>query len=97
MAKESSHPRPKNVRLQMRISRDQRRLLQRAADLQGRSLTDFVIGCAEEAAVRTIQETRVIRLTPRDSRIFAEALLNPLPPNPALRRAYRRYKTLIDS
>lgn len=45
--------------------------------------------------MRTIEETQIIRLSANDSRIFAEALLNPRSPNQKLRVAARRYMKLI--
>ncbi len=72
---------PRDGRLQARIPRDHKGLFQRAALLQGRTLTDFVIARVHEAAVRVIAETQTIRLSARDSRAFAEALLNPREPN----------------
>jgi uncharacterized protein (DUF1778 family) len=78
-------------RLEARITRDQKALLQRAADLQGRSLTDFVVSSAHDAAVRTIEEMQMIRLSAEDSRALAEALLNPRKPTERLRAAARRY------
>lgn len=94
-ARQTSRTRPKIERLEARISCEQKKLFQRAADLQGRSLTDFVVGSAQEAAVRTVQEMEIIHLSLRDSQIFAEALLKPQAPNAALRRAFRRHKDLI--
>ena len=78
-------------RLETRISREQKALLQRAAELQGRTLTDFVVTNLQQAAVRAIEEAQIIRLSPEDSRAFAEALLNPHSPSPKLRSAARRY------
>jgi Protein of unknown function (DUF1778) len=37
----------------------------------------------------------IIRLSAEDQRAFAEAILNPPEPTPALRRATRRYRELI--
>ncbi len=82
-------------RLEARVTREQKALMQRAADLQGRTLTDFVVTNLQEAAVRIIEEAQVIRLSAQDSRIFAEALLHPRSPNQKLRAAARRYKKLI--
>jgi uncharacterized protein (DUF1778 family) len=87
--------RPRVERLEARISRDQKRLFQRAADLQGRTLTDFVVSSAQEAAVRTIGEMEIIRLNAEDSRAFAEALLKPREPTERLRAAARRYREFI--
>ena len=78
-------------RLEARVSREQKTLFQRAAQLQGRTLTDFVIVSAHQAAVRTIEEMETIRLNAADSRAFADAILNPREPNEKLRAAARRY------
>jgi len=42
-------------------------------------------------------ERTVIRLTARDSAMLAEALLNPVEPNDALRAAAQRYRVLVES
>jgi uncharacterized protein (DUF1778 family) len=81
-------------RLEARITREQRALFQRAAELEGRTLTDFVIASVQERAVKTIEQMEAIRLSAADSRAFAEALLNPRKPNETLRAAARRYRTL---
>lgn len=87
--------RTRAARLEARISRNQKALFRRAAELQGRTLTDFVVTNLQEAAARTIEETRIIRLSKDDSRNFIEALLNPRSPNQKLRAAARRYMRLI--
>jgi uncharacterized protein (DUF1778 family) len=78
-------------RLEARVSADQKGLFQRAAELQGRTLTDFVIASVHEAAVRTLAEMQAVKLTAQDSQAFAEALLNPREPSPRLQTAARRY------
>ena len=82
----------RDERLEARISRDQKALFQRAADLQGRTLTDFVVASAHDAAVRAIQDTALIRLNAEQSRRFADALLRPRKPNAKLVGAARRYR-----
>jgi uncharacterized protein (DUF1778 family) len=75
-----------------RISDEQKRLLQRAADIRGQTLTEFVVSAAQEAATRAIVDQQVIELSVRDSQAFAEGVLNPPPVGPSLRAAARRYK-----
>jgi len=87
--------RPRSERLEARISSEQKALFQRAAELQGRTLTDFVIASVHESAVKAIAELEAIRLTVADSRAFAEALLHPREPVPELRAAAERYKKLV--
>ena len=85
----------RTARLEARIAPDALALVRRAAELQGRSVSDFVVAAAQEAASRTIEETQIIRLSVEDQRAFAEAILNPPKPLPALRRAAAAYRSLI--
>ncbi|RJF88834.1 DUF1778 domain-containing protein [Oleomonas cavernae] len=81
----------RSERLEARVSADQKDLFLRAAELQGRTLTDFVIASVHEAAVRTIETMQSIQLTAQESRAFAEALLEPREPGRRLKEAARRY------
>ena len=82
-------------RLEARVSPELKSLLERAAGLEGRSLTDFVVASAQAAAVETIQRHEVIALTARDSLAFMQALADPPGPNERLRAATRRHRELI--
>ncbi len=86
---------PKTARLEARITPDLHLLLKRAAELEGRSVTDFVVAAAQDAAERRIEQAHVIRLSLEDQRAFAEAILNPPEPTPVLRRAFRRHREVI--
>jgi uncharacterized protein (DUF1778 family) len=78
-------------RIEARISPDALAIVKRAAEIQGRSVSDFVVAAAQEAAHRTIEETQIIRLSVEDQRAFAEAILNSPPLTPAMERAIDRY------
>ena len=78
-------------RLEARVSSQLKRLFQRAADLQGVTLSDFLISSARKTALQTVEETEIIRLSERDSRFVAELLIHPPAPSPRLRAAMRRY------
>ena len=82
-------------RLEARITADQKALLQRAAALEGRSITDFAVSSAQAAAEETIRRHEVITLTARDSAAFVEAVMNPPAPNERLRDAARRHQALV--
>jgi uncharacterized protein (DUF1778 family) len=85
----TEHKRPrggrttKRERLEARITPEQKEFLQRAADLQRRSLSDFVVDSVQRAAEEVIRTYEVITLTAPDSRAFVEALINPPPPTNA--------------
>lgn len=78
-------------RLEARITREEKKLLQEAATARGLSLTAFVTSSAREAAVRTLQERHIIDLGRRDQEIFVKTLLNPEAPNKRLRAAAERH------
>jgi uncharacterized protein (DUF1778 family) len=85
----------RTARIEARIAPEALSVVKRAAELQGRSVSDFVIESAVTMAEKTIEETCLIRLAVEDQRAIAEALLNPAPLAPALERAIERYRTLI--
>ena len=82
-------------RLEARISTDLHSLLKRAAELQGRTMTDFVVSAVQDAAQRAIEQSEVIRLSLADQECFAQALLSPSEPAPALKRAFARHSKLL--
>lgn len=82
----------RNARLETRVSSDQKSLFQRAATLSGRSLSEFVIDSAQEAATRIIKEHEVIRLTLDEQEAFVTALLAPSVPGSRLSQAARNYR-----
>jgi len=86
----------KSARLEARITPDLQALLRRAAELEGRSVTDFVVAAAQKAAEERIEQAQIIRLSLEDQRAFVAAILDPPEPEPALRRAFRRHGDLID-
>ena len=83
------------ARLEARISPDLHKMLKRAAELQGSTLTQFVVTAVQKAATQTIEEAEVIRLSLADQSCFADALGNPPPANPALKRAFKKRDALL--
>lgn len=86
----------KSARLEARLPQNVYALLQRAAEVEGRSISDFVVSAAKEAAERTIAQRGLMQLTSEDQMRFAEALLSPAPPTPAMKRAAAAHNELID-
>jgi uncharacterized protein (DUF1778 family) len=89
------HEPARTARLEARISPDALAAVKRAAEIQGRSLSEFVVSAAEAAAHRAIEDTHLIRLSVEDQRRFAELLLDPPAPNAALRRAKEAHARLV--
>jgi uncharacterized protein (DUF1778 family) len=76
------------ARLEARISYDLHRMLKRAAELQGSTVTHFVASALQQAAKQAIEEAEIIRLSIADQQCFADAILNPPPIAPALKNAF---------
>ena len=87
--------RTKTYRFDARLQEDQKLLIQRAADLEGRTLTDFVLHSAQTAAERTLQQRAMLILSARETETFVTAILNPPRPGPALRKAVQQYRNQL--
>ncbi len=93
-APRSTSGRTRAERLEARVTAEQKSLIERAAALQGRTVTDFVLTSVQDAARRAIDEHSQLSLSlsVRDSEAFVDALLNPKPVNDRLRDTVRRYR-----
>ena len=82
-------------RVEARIAPDVLEVVRRAAEIEGRSVSDFVVQAAQDAARRTIEQTQIIRLSMEEQQRFAALLLAPPAPAPAMVRAAKAHKKLI--
>ncbi len=82
----------RGARIEARISTAQKALFQQAATLSARSLSEFVVASAQEAATRIIQTHEAIALTREEQIRFVNALLAPAEPNARLRKAAVQYR-----
>lgn len=88
----------RSERIEARITPDALATVRLAAEMQGRSLSDFIVTAAEQAARQTIEELQIVRLSADDQRRFAEALLtDKTEPAPAMKRAAARHQRLFGS
>ena len=87
--------RRKRSRLEARISAEEKELLKQAADLQGCTLTEFVVRSAQEAARKALKEHQMMSLTARDTEAFVKALLKPPAPSKKLKSAAERYRKFM--
>ena len=70
-------------------------LIERAAQLARRKLTDFCMTALTDAARRTIAEHDVLVLSDQDRAVFFDALINPPAPSERLQRAFAEHKRRI--
>lgn len=82
----------RGARLEARVSMTQKSLLQRAAQLSGRTLSEFVVVSAQEAATKVILEHDSLRLSKVEQTAFVRALLDPPAPSARLRQAAQTYR-----
>jgi uncharacterized protein (DUF1778 family) len=83
------------ARLEARISQETKALVQKAADLEGRTLTDFVVSSVQAAAYKVIEQHQTLKLSLEDSEAFVNAVLNPPQPNEALKSVALQYKQTL--
>lgn len=81
-------------RVEIRMTRAQKRDIERAANLRGTSVTDFILNAVQPAATEAIREFEVLELRNEDRQVFIEALLNPPEPSEALKAAVARHKRM---
>ena len=79
----------KTERIELRVSREEKLILTRAAALEHVDVTAFVKRAALPVAERRIAEAEKIRLSARDAEKMLELLEHPSAPSPALVRAAR--------
>lgn len=82
-------------RLGFRLDRETKTLIERAAHLERRKLTDFCVTALAGAARRTIADHETLTLSERDRQAFFDALIDPPKPNERLVRAVAEHKRRI--
>ena len=86
---------PTTARLEARISADLHANIKLVADMQDRSMTDFIVSAMQEAVQRVIEQRDVIKLSLEDQTRFANAILLPLETSPALKRAFAKHRDMV--
>ena len=85
----------RSKRLEFRATPEQKRRIERAAQLRGTSVTDFVVNKLQEAALEIVQETESIRLREEDRKVFFNELIHPPAPSRNTKAAVARYKKQV--
>jgi len=82
----ATEPKASRNTLNLRIKPELRGLIDRAAELQGKNRTDFVLSAARQAAEETLLSRTVIVMEPKAYEEFLARLDAAPNPNPRLRR-----------
>jgi uncharacterized protein (DUF1778 family) len=84
-------------RIETRLPTEAKQKIEYAAQLQGRTVSDFVVAAALGEAAKVIKENTILELSFKDSMALAEAILNPPPPNAKAVAAARRHKEKLSA
>ena len=83
------------IRITARVPSEMRDTLERAAQLQGATLNQFVVQSAYQEAQRVLERETVIRLSQRDAQKVFSMLEHPPKPGKQLREAVKAYHELV--
>jgi len=67
----------KNERINLRVKSSAKRLIARAADFEGKSVSHFILTSALKRAEETVKEHQMMTLNTKNSRAFFDALAAP--------------------
>ena len=85
-----SKPAPRDERVDVRLSAALKSEIQRAADAEGVTLSQFILTATVAKTRETLERRHYLELSKRDAETFVDALLNPPQPNKALIAARRK-------
>jgi len=88
--------RARGARLGFRVDAKTKSLVERAARLERRNVTDYCLSALNHAAQQTLERHGSLVLSEADRSAFFEALVSPSKPNARLRRALRRELTQLE-
>lgn len=77
--------------IHIRTAPTDKTLIEEAAEALGLTVSSFMLQNALKAARRELAEIERITLSKKEATLFASALLNPPPPNAALKAAFKTY------
>lgn len=81
--------------LRLKMTPEFRSLLERAAALEGRTVNEFAVSALTRTARAVVQNGDLIPLSKAAQEAFAQALIDPPPPNEALVRAVVRERQMF--
>lgn len=82
-------------RLGFRLDEETKDLIERAAHLSRRKVSDFCVTALSETARRTIADHETLVLSDRDRSAFFDVLIKPPVPNKRLARALAEHKRRV--
>jgi uncharacterized protein (DUF1778 family) len=96
-AKAERKPPSREERLGFRLDEESKDLIERAAHLSRRKVSDFCVTALVDTARRIIAEHETLALSDVDRKAFFDVLVNPPEPNERLERALAEHKRRVAS
>lgn len=87
----------KTERFEAHVEPEVRSIIVEAAEIAGQSVSEFIVSSAKDRAEKLLRRQTIIRLTAEDQARFADAILNPPPPNEAMEQARELHGTMIET
>ena len=81
----------KNERINLRLKSSTKRLIERAAGFEGKTVSHFILTGALERAEKTVQGHEMMTLNAKNSRAFFDALATPVQFNRRLNAALEEH------
>lgn len=78
----------------MRLTDDDKSIIEEAAAMSNQSITQFMVSSASERAVKVIEQHRRLVLNEESRNLVMDAISNPPAPNDKLKRAADRLKSM---
>ncbi|MRT58993.1 DUF1778 domain-containing protein [Enterobacteriaceae bacterium RIT693] len=84
----------KKQRIDLRLSDDDKSMIEEAAAMSNLTITQFMVACALERAAEVIEQHRRLVLSEASWNCVMDAISNPPEPDDRLKRAARRLKDM---
>lgn len=84
----------KKQRIDLRLTDDDKRLIEEAAAMSNQTITQFMVASASERAAQVIEQHRRLVLNEESWDLVMEALSNPPAPNARLKSAAKRLQNM---
>ncbi|EHE3893810.1 TPA: DUF1778 domain-containing protein [Escherichia coli] len=84
----------KKQRIDLRLTDDDKSIIEEAAAMSNQSITQFMVSSASERAVKVIEQHRRLVLNEESWNLVMDAISNPTAPNDKLKRAADRLKSM---
>jgi uncharacterized protein (DUF1778 family) len=82
-----------DARLDFRLNRQMKEVIEQAAAVSGQSVSDFAVSALYRTAKEVLEREQTTRLSNRDRDVFLAMLDSDAKPNETLKRAVKRYKS----